>query len=129
MPRRIFTALLVLAAAAPQLAGGQSPTDEFTRSAFAAADRNGDGFVDEAELVNDAIVGFVAADTDADDAVTAADLDPADRANMAAVDADGDGRLTVSEVMNRKLADFRAADTNADGALSLEEALAHDRAN
>jgi len=127
--KRTAVALLTLGFAAPVAATAQSPSDDFTRAAFAMADLNGDGLLDEAEVVNDTIVGFVAVDDDADHAIMASDLDPADRAEMAAVDGDGDGRLTIAEVMDMKLEQFRAADTDGDGALTLEEVLAYDRAN
>jgi hypothetical protein len=127
--RSMVAAWLALAIAVPHIAIAQSPTDDFTRAAFAAADVNDDGLVDEAEFVNDAIVGFVAADGDSDRVVMASDLDPADRAEMATVDADADGRVTFSEVMDMKLEQFRAADTDGDGALTLDEALAYDRSN
>jgi hypothetical protein len=129
VPRGIAAALLAIGIMAPHFVAGQSPTADFTRAAFAAADLNGDGLVDEAEVVNDAIVGFVAADEDADRTVIAPDLDPADHAAMAGVDVDGDGRLTFAEVMEMKLEQFRSADTGGDGALTLDEVLAYDRAN
>lgn len=104
----------------------ETPGDDFSRLAFEMADLNGDGQIDEAELVNDAITGFVAVDTDGSGAIAA---DEAGEGGLGSADADGDGLLTLQEVMERKLAQMRAADANGDGVLSLEETIAHDRAN
>lgn len=123
--RVVFAALLLFGQGIPTAqAVAQSPSGDATRQAFAAADLDGDGVVDEAEVVNDAIVGFVATDTDGDGLISAPDLEEADRAALPGLDANGDGRLDFSEMIARKLAQFAAADTDGDGVLSLEEVLA-----
>lgn len=117
--------MLVLAAAASS-AIAQSDEAEFSRLAFELADRDGNAVVDEAELMADAIAGFVALDANGDGAVEAAE---AGEAGLGAADPNGDGRLTFEELAERKMAQMRAADVNGDGVLSLEEAVAFDQAN
>jgi Ca2+-binding EF-hand superfamily protein len=123
MTRRFGALAALVLAAAASSAIAQSDQAEFSRVAFDLADRDGNEVVDEAELMADAITGFVALDADGDGAVEAGEAD------LGAADPDGDGRLTFEELMARKIAQMRAADVNGDGVLSFEETLAFDRAN
>jgi len=91
--------------------------------AFDAADTDGDGLIDEAELARDAAAGFTALDEDGDGLLTPDELGEHDPALFERVDADGDGALSFDEVMDNKLRGFEAADRDGDGALSFEEMM------
>ncbi|MEK0083842.1 EF-hand domain-containing protein [Benzoatithermus flavus] len=91
--------------------------------AFLAADTNGDGFVDEAELGADQAKRFHSLDANRDGFLTPDELVDADPAAFRRLDTNGDGRLSFQEVMAGKLEDFRRADTNGDGRLSLDEVM------
>ena len=92
--------------------------------AFDAADTDGDGLVNEAEMARDAAAGFAGLDADGDGLLTPEELGPHDPAAFARVDADGDGALSFNEVMENKLRGLAAADADGDGALSFEEMMA-----
>jgi Ca2+-binding EF-hand superfamily protein len=91
--------------------------------AFAAADTDGSGGIDEAEMTADQAKRFRSLDADKDGSLTMGELVDADPAAFRAVDANGDGRLSFSEVMAGKLEDFGRADRNGDGRLSLDEVV------
>ena len=118
--------LLGIAAAAghgalAQTADSASRTNELS---FLAADTNGDGLVDEAELGADQAKRFADLDADGDGFITAAELDAPDRAQFSAIDQNGDGKLSFVEVMAAKMDDFGAADGNGDHRVSYEEVVA-----
>lgn len=92
--------------------------------AFDAADTNGDGVIDEAELTRDAAVGFAALDKDGNRKLTPSELEPHDPALFKKVDTNGDGVLTFKEVMTNKLRALQEGDKNHDGSLSFEEMVA-----
>ena len=87
------------------------------------ADVNGDQSLSQAEVVLDAMQGFVASDHDGDGILEANEVGEEMAAHPEFTDNDTDksGGLTVDEVVTEKLADFKAIDTNGDGLLSLEE--------
>ncbi len=89
--------------------------------AFDAADTDGDGLVNEAELARDAAAGFVALDANGDGMLTPDELGEHDPAMFERVDANGDGGLSFDEVMDHKLLGLETADQDGDGALSFEE--------
>jgi Ca2+-binding EF-hand superfamily protein len=93
----------------------------YERLAFEAADTDGDGFVNEAELARDAAAGFSGLDQDRDETLTPEELGPHDAARFARVDRNGDGALTFSEVMTHKMQGFESGDTDQDDLLSFEE--------
>ena len=101
-----------------------APAYSWERVAFDAADTDGDGVVNEAEMTRDAAVGFAALDKDGSGTLTPEELGPHDPALFAKVDADGNGQLTFKEVMTNKVRAFDQGDTNDDGALSYDEMTA-----
>jgi Ca2+-binding EF-hand superfamily protein len=97
---------------------------EAARAAFDAADANGDGVLDEAELAADAASAFSGLDQNRDYALEPQELVQTVQANgFEGIDTNGDGRLTFDEVMAHKLDQLGQADQNADGVVSLDEAL------
>jgi hypothetical protein len=66
--------------------------------AFAAADTNGDGFIDEAELGSDQAKRFHSLDADRDGFLVPDELVDADIAAFRKLDTNGDGRLSFTEV-------------------------------
>ena len=107
-----------LGVAVAQTAGQGSKTDEL---AFMAADTNGDGLVDEAELAADQAARFKQLAANGDGALTPDELEAHATAVFVEVDANGDGRLTFIEVMNAKMQDFTRADSNGDERVSWDE--------
>jgi Ca2+-binding EF-hand superfamily protein len=115
------TALAVAGSpAGAQPAGGLDDLDR-ERFAFDAADSDGDGVINEAEMTRDAAVGFATLDKDGSGTLTAAELAPHDAALFAKVDGNGDGSLTFEEVMTNKVRAITAGDKDRDGGLSFEE--------
>ncbi|UEM24646.1 hypothetical protein JL100_031050 (plasmid) [Skermanella mucosa] len=103
-----------------QQAGGTEATG-YERLAFEAADTDADELVSEAELARDAAVGFSSLDKDRSGTLTRSELGPHDPARFSRIDANGDGVLTFSEVMINKTRALAAGDKDGDGALSFEE--------
>ncbi len=87
------------------------------------ADVNGDQSLSEAEVVLDAMQGFVASDLDGDGILEASEVgeEIATHPEFTDNDADKSGGLTVEEVVAEKIVDFKAIDTNGDGLLTIEE--------
>lgn len=94
------------------------------RFAFEAADTDGDGRVNEAELARDAARGFATLDKDGSGTLVPAELGPHEPAQFRRVDANSDGALTFEEVMRHKIQAFGTGDKDIDGGLSFEEMLA-----
>ncbi|TQV72557.1 hypothetical protein FKG95_25635 [Denitrobaculum tricleocarpae] len=117
---------LLLTATGLSHATAQSENELATRAAFEAADQNGDGLIDEAELAHDTIEGFVAIDSDGNRSLESGELGADFQDAIAPMDGDGNGSLSFEEVMKRKLNQFKQADSNADGTLTIEEVLTHD---
>lgn len=114
----VATALLAGTAMAQQASLDAYAKERF---AFDAADTDGDGVVNEAELARDAAVGFATLDKDGSGTLTPAELAPHDPAQFRKVDANNDGVLTFKEVMTNKVRAFKLGDVNKDGGLSFEE--------
>ncbi len=87
------------------------------------ADANGDQALSQAEVMLDAMRGFVASDLDGDGILEANEVgeEIATHPEFTDNDTDKSGGLTVDEVVAEKLADFQAIDTNGDGLLTLDE--------
>lgn len=86
------------------------------------ADVNGDQALSQAEVVLDAMQGFVASDLDGDGILEATEVgeEIATHPEFTDNDVDKNG-LTVEEVVAEKIVDFKAIDTNGDGLLTIEE--------
>jgi hypothetical protein len=85
------------------------------------ADVNGDQALSEAEVMLDAMQGFVASDHDGILEASEVGEEMATHAEFTDNDADKSGGLTVEEVVAEKIVDFKAMDTNGDGLLTLDE--------
>jgi Ca2+-binding EF-hand superfamily protein len=120
---RGLAAGVVVAAALGWSDAGAQQADEYSAEqiAFMAADTDGDGVVDLAELARDAARGFASLDKDGGETLAPQELAPHDPAQFAKVDANGDGVLTFTEVMTNKARAFKAGDKNQDGGLTFEE--------
>ncbi len=113
-----------LLAAGPAGAQTLQVTDQLQRAVFHAADLNGDGVIDEAELAADAVAAFVGVDATGDTGRTLDELVGVSPEAFASVDANADGRIDLEELRLAKLAAFNTADRDQDGTLSLDELLA-----
>jgi Ca2+-binding EF-hand superfamily protein len=89
--------------------------------AFIAADTDGNGIIDEAEMARDTARGFATLDKDGSGTLTPEELGPHDPAQLKRVDTNGDGVLSFDEVMANKLRAIKAGDTDGDGGLSFDE--------
>lgn len=87
------------------------------------ADVNGDQKLSKAEVMLDAMHGFVMSDHDGDGLLEANEVgeELAAHEEFTDNDTDNDGALSVEEVIEEKLADFKTIDTNGDGFLDLDE--------
>lgn len=128
LPLPVFVATFALAglamAAPPAEAASLQVTDQLQRAVFDAADLNGDGVIDEAELAADAVAAFVRLNTTGDNGRTIDELVGVSPEAFASVDANADGRIDLEELRLAKLAAFNAADRDQDGLLTIEELLA-----
>lgn len=96
--------------------------------AFAAADQDGDGRVNEAEVASDTAAGFSSLDTNGNE-FEPQELGAHSPAVFKRLDADGNGRLSLLEVMEHKLKVMKDADGNGDGTLSEDEVIYYDLAH
>ena len=95
--------------------------DEARRISFEAADRDGDGRLDEAEIAADTAAAFAVQDANGDSRLELEEIQVIGSDRFNSIDQDGDGKLTFKEVMEVKLEDIEEADTDKDGVLSLDE--------
>ncbi len=124
---RIVTATalsLALAIPATALAGGGK--DGKARGAhFQKADKNGDGYLTEAEVGAQRWQRMKRADTNKDNKVSKEELKAAFRGKKGAhfqkADKNGDGYLTEAEVGAQRWQRMKRADTNKDNKVSKEE--------
>lgn len=128
MPKRGLLATAACAiglalAPAPGSAEGVIITEQLERALFRAADLDGDGFLDEAELAADAIAAFVALDANGDGVLTPDELVGVSEAAFARIDSNGDGVISLDEVRLHKLNAFAAADRDMTGRVSMAEML------
>ncbi len=84
-------------------ATGENIDEEARRIGFEAADTDGDGRLDEAEIAADTAAAFSALDADGDYRLDQDEVGAIGPARFQAIDDDGDGKLTFNEVMNDKL--------------------------
>ena len=94
---------------------------QFSKATFLAADRNGDGVIDEGEFAADAAAAFSGEDQNRDYRLARSELPEAPSGSFERLDANGDGVLSFSELRQAKLSEFQRADTNGDGVLSIGE--------
>lgn len=116
---------LLAGALAPAAVAGvalAAPIDNATTQLnFAAADRDRDGFVTEAEVASDMAAAFNALDANRDRALDPAELGPHDAASFGGLDSDRSGALSFAEVVDAKLKALGAYDQNGDARFSLDE--------
>lgn len=108
---------------APSSAEGVIITEQLERSMFRAADLDGDGLLDEAELAADVIAAFVALDANGDGVLSPDELIGVSEAVFARIDSNGDGAIDIDEVRLHKLNAFTAADRDMTGQVSMAEML------
>jgi hypothetical protein len=118
---------LLLAAANPAAAQGVAPTAELERAAFSAADLDGDGNLDEAELAADVVAAFVGLDRNGDGALTRDELVGVGEAAFARIDINRDGAIDLDELRLHKLNAFHAADRSVSGQVSMNDLLLRPR--
>lgn len=94
---------------------------ERLQAAFAAADADGDGYVDVNEYVAHFVGLYASVDPNRDGSVTQADVPNVDPKRFAAADRDGDGMVSLGEAVAERIILFFDIDTNRDGAISLDE--------
>ncbi len=119
---------VTVAAAAIFLAGPAAAerlvvTEQLERAAFRAADLDGDGLLDEAELAADVVAAFIALDRNGDGVLTPDELVGVSAAAFARIDIDASGTIELEELRLRKLNDFAGADRDLDGRVSMAEML------
>lgn len=107
-------------------ASQENPADYDPRTAFAAADRNHDGWVDREEFHKRQVFHFLVIDEDQDGDLSAQELSQqfflAEGLRDPDADTDGDGRISMDEYVHARFRGFDSADTNDDGLLSQAEA-------
>jgi hypothetical protein len=118
---------LLLAAATPAAAQRVAPSAELERAAFSAADRDGDGYLDEAELAADAVAAFVGLDRNGDGVLTPDELVGVGAAAFARIDINRDGAIDIDELRLHKLNAFHAADRSVSGQVSMADLLLRPR--
>ena len=115
--------LCACSALAVGVAGAQTvePSNRTDEMSFMAADTNGDGLVDEAELAADQAKRFKRLDANGDGFLTPDELETHEAIAFAAIDASKDDKISFAEAMSAKMSAFARADTNHDGRISWEE--------
>ena len=111
-------AVMAAGVATAQTVEQSNRTDEMS---FMAADTNGDGLVDEAELAADQAKRFKRLDANGDGFVTPDELEAHDQITFMAIDTNKDGKISFAEAMTAKMDAFMRADTNHDGRISWQE--------
>lgn len=91
-------------------------------SSFDASDSDGDGMLDEAEVISGTVQDFDARDENADGVLEGDELQGIEPETISRIDSSRDGRLSLTETIRAKMSDFGANDLNNDGALSRDEA-------
>lgn len=125
MSKRLLAAVATVVAAGGAvsvLPVAAAPVDNATtRLNFAAADRDKDGFVTEAEVASDMATAFNGLDANRDRALEPGELGPHDAAAFGGIDADKNGRLSFDEVVAAKMRGLAAFDGDGDARFSFDE--------
>ena len=111
-------AVMAAGVATAQTAEQSNRTDEMS---FMAADTNGDGLVDEAELAADQAKRFKQLDTNGDGYLTPDELEAHDRRSRSWRSTATGRQISFIEAMTAKMDDFMRADTNRDGRVSYKK--------
>ena len=117
----LATAALTVALGAARVGAQTRTAPPDLRTAFKAADKNGDGRLDREEFRQAAIEGFYFRDKEHKGYLTADQLPEASPDAFKAANVKRDGRLSLQEEVNALLKDFEAADVDKDGTLTFEE--------
>lgn len=123
--RRYGWATLALGAA--MLTAGPAAADELAE-AFAAADVNGDGYLDVDEYVAAVVVRFAEHDENGDGSLSPEELPEADPAEFEEADRDDDGVLSLGETVGDRMMRFFDAGGQETpfGLISLDDIRAYD---
>lgn len=105
----------------------QAMSQDEIRTAFAAADANGDGYLNVDEFVANNVYLFQQTDTNRDRYLIPAEVPQVSPGRFRNADRDGDGRLSLGEAVAGKMIQFFDLDTSHDGTLSLDEVLDYER--
>ncbi|MEM1314471.1 MAG: EF-hand domain-containing protein [Pseudomonadota bacterium] len=124
LPSRLagaFAAAALLAAAPPAAA------DELAE-AFAAADLDGNGYLNVDEYVAAVVLRFGELDADGDGMLSLSEVPDADPDEFAEADRDGDGLLSLGEAVGDRMMRFFDAggDQPPHGVVTLDELRAHE---
>lgn len=121
MRHRIATGIVAALCAGFAAAAMAQTTAARLQEAFAAADADGDGYVDVNEYVAHFVGLYASVDPNRDGVVTQADVPNVDPKRFAAADRDGDGMVSLGEAVAERMILFFDIDTNRDGAIALDE--------
>lgn len=122
--RRFAIALTTLCFAAVAAAQQAAAPSYDPRAAFAATDKNKDGYIDHAEFHNRIVEIFYFSDKDKDGLCRPGELEVFDAATLfQRADTDGDGSLSLHEFLEARFEDFARADTNGDELLDVDEVI------
>jgi Ca2+-binding EF-hand superfamily protein len=95
------------------------------RAAFAEADTNHDGVIDQEEFYERMVEVFYQADANKDGVLSPSECSETlvQKVNISAADLNHDGKLSLQEFMRARFKEYDRADTNDDGMLELDEVL------
>lgn len=126
MPRRLTLALAALTTLG--LAAGSAAASEELERAFAAADLNGDGYLNIDEYTAAVISGFFERDANGDKVLTLDELPDVDPADFEKADRNGDGRISLGEAVGDRMIRFFDAggDQPPHGVVTLDELKAYE---
>ena len=96
--------IIALASVAALIGGAPlAAAQDATTDLFQFLDGNGDGELEEAEIVHHVVLVFIGLDLNGDGVLSPDELVDQDPAAVAAADTDGDGQLTLEEATKNRL--------------------------